>query len=125
LSREYKTVTSKIGRIYVFASRSDTVLSFAFPVGNLVGEMVISGHPYFSKALGREGPSTHAGIDAPCSLLQIPDGWDYGHGDYLPGANVDKPMTPPLAIPTGNDPPPRNSIGWKSSWSAGVIATEI
>jgi|JI10StandDraft_1071094.scaffolds.fasta_scaffold40485_3 hypothetical protein len=125
LSQEYEPVTSKIGKIYVIASRSDMVLSAAFPIGNLVGEVVMSGHPYFSKALGREGPRSYVGIDAPCSLWQIPNSWDYGHGDYLPGLIVDAPMAPSLPIPFDNDPPPRNTDGWKSSWSAGVIATEI
>lgn len=125
LSKEYQAEARKIGKIQVVASRSDMVLFVAFPIGNLVGEILMSGHPYFSKALGREGPSTYTGIDAPCSRWQIPDNWDYGHGDYLPGNNVDAPMPPPLQIPLANDPKPRKTDNWKPSWSAGVISTEI
>lgn len=125
LTKEYQPEIHNIGKIQVVASRSDMVLFAAFPIGNLVGEIVMSGHPYFSKALGREGPSTYTGIDAPCSLWQIPDNWGYGHGDYLPRKNVDTPMPPPLQIPLANDPTPRNTDNWKPSWSAGVVSTEV
>lgn len=125
LSKEYQLEAHNIAKIQVVASRSDMVLFAAFPTGNLVGEIVMSGHPYFSRALGREGPSTYAGIEVLCNLWQIPDEWDYGHGDYLPGIAVDSPMPPPLQIPLAGDPVPRDTFNWKPSWSAGVIGTEI
>lgn len=125
LSLEYAIATKSIKKIHVVASRADMVLACAFPIGNLVGEIIMSGHPYFRQALGREGPSTYGGIDASCTRWQIPDSWNYGHGDYLPGNTVDPPMAIPLAIPWDNDSPPRTTNNWKPSWSAGVISTEI
>jgi pimeloyl-ACP methyl ester carboxylesterase len=123
LTREYADAMTKVDQVNVVASRSDWVLQDAFPLGNLVGEILMHGHPYFRSALGREGPHTVAGLDARYQLWQVPDDWNYVHGDYLPGSLVDARMPPPVHVPGINDPCPRVSNGWKSSWSAGVIAT--
>ena len=124
LTHEYADAMKKVDQVNVVASRSDWVLQDAFPLGNLVGEILMHGHPYFRSALGRQGPHTVAGLDARYLLWQIPDGWNYVHGDYLPGSVVDARMQPPVAVPGTSDPCPRGTNGWKSSWSAAVIATE-
>ncbi len=123
LTSEYADAMTKVDQVHVVASRSDWVLQDAFPLGNLVGEILMHGHPYFRSALGREGPHTVAGLDARYQLWQIPDAWKFVHGDYLPGPVVDARMPPPVAVPGANDPCPGAANGWKSSWSAGVIAT--
>jgi len=83
------------------------------------------GHPYFRTALGREGPYSVAGLEAQYQLWQIPDGWKYVHGDYLPGDEVDARMAPPIKMPTPDAAVPRTTNDWKACWSAGVIATQF
>ena len=125
LTNEYAQAMKKVDSVQVVASRSDWVLEFAFPLGNPVGEIVMQGHPYFREALGREGPYSVAGLDARYQLWQIPDAWDYGHLDYLPGSDPGPRMLPPLHVPGADDAAPGDDdVPWKSAWSAGVIATE-
>jgi pimeloyl-ACP methyl ester carboxylesterase len=125
LTNEYADAMKKVDQVNIIASRSDWVLENAFPIGNLVGGILMHGHPYFRKALGREGPRSVAGLDAQYQLWQIPDGWNYVHGDYLPGNKVDPRIPPPMLVPAGNDPLPKNTNDWKACWSAGVIATKF
>jgi pimeloyl-ACP methyl ester carboxylesterase len=124
LTQEYADAMQQVDQVNIVASRSDWVLHDAFPLGNLVGEILMHDHPYFRAALGREGPQTVVGLDARYQLWQIPDDWKYVHADYLPGDVVDARMQPPLSAPAATDPCPRDSRGWKASWSAAVIATE-
>ncbi len=129
LTGEYAPAMKKVDRVQVVASRSDRVLTAAFPVGNPLGEIVMHGHPYFRAALGREGPSNVSGLDAAYQLWQVPDAWDYGHWDYLPkpaqgGAPV-QPMQPPMQVPADSDPRPDLPEGWTAAWSAAVIATQM
>jgi esterase/lipase superfamily enzyme len=103
LVREYSDSASKVKHgIYVLASRRDAVLEFAFPIGNLFGQIIMHGHPYDRTALGREGPAQPA--PAGVTTWQIPDGWGYGHGDYLPGNGV---------------------WSWKSQWSAAEVTADL
>jgi len=125
LSKEYKEAIRKVDHVHVVASRSDAVLQFAFPIGNPVGEIVMHGHPYFQSALGREGPFDFTDIPAPCLHWQVPDTWDYGHGNYLPGSQRCTPMPPPCARPGDKDPQPANPPDWKPGWSASVISTQF
>lgn len=57
LTNEYNDVARMVQEIAVVASRSDAVLRWAFPPGNLIGEILIHGHPYDRTALGRDGPA--------------------------------------------------------------------
>jgi hypothetical protein len=127
LTREYAQASAKIDRILVLASESDLVLQFAFPVGNLLGEIVMEGHPYASRALGRDGPETTIGLVGECRSWQIPKGWKFGHGDYLPGKDAGSPFPfpPPQPVPGPDDSPPRPTAGWKPSWSASALRTQI
>jgi Alpha/beta hydrolase of unknown function (DUF900) len=112
LSSEYANAAKNIGTISLLASRADHVLEWAFPAGNFVSGIFSRGVPYIHEAIGREGPSPDL---APPSNLhpdwQIPDGWDFDHGDYLPGSLPPQPMPPVAAFP-GADPPS------KPAWSA-------
>lgn len=124
LVNEYARAAGKAQQIYVLASMRDWVLEFAFPIGNPVGEIVMHGHPYFRVALGRSGPSS---FDDNARLWQIPDGWDYGHLDYLPSDDIGPLLAPPLQRPGAGDPAPGNppADGWKPSWSAGAMSTQV
>ncbi len=124
LTNEYAQAMTNVDNVQVVASRSDWVLAAAFPIGNPVGELVMHGHPYFREALGRAGPHTVAGLQARYQLWQIPDAWNYGHLDYLPGSVQGARMPPPLNAPGRQDPTPSGDGDWKPSWSAGVISTE-
>ena len=127
LVNEYREAAAKASEIYVLASRSDAVLELAFPVGNLVGEILMRGHPYSRIALGRDGPSRPIPLAQRGGVWQIPDGWNYGHLDYLPSQSIGPEFEPPVPVPGESasvplDPP---VDGWKSSWSAGAISTQL
>lgn len=125
LSREYQAAAARVRQIHVLASTEDWVLRLAFPIGNPVGQIVMQGHPYFRRALGRKGPNTALGIPAPWVNWQLPKGWDYGHGDYMPGDDIAPRLPPPVAVPSPQAPEPGAADGWKPSWSAAVIATQF
>jgi pimeloyl-ACP methyl ester carboxylesterase len=127
LSNEYQEAANKAMEIYVLSSRSDWVLEFAFPIGNLAGEIVMRGHPYFRAALGIEGPAGPIPLNKRGGAWQLPDGWDYGHLDYLPGDYIGPAFPPPIAVPAANADVPVNPPinGWKPSWSAGAISTQV
>jgi len=124
LVNEYAQAARKAQQIYVLASMRDWVLEFAFPIGNPVGEIVMHGHPYFRVALGRSGPSS---FDGNTRLWQIPGGWDYGHLDYMPSDDIGPLLAPPLQQPGASDAVPGNppAVGWKPSWSAGAVSTQV
>jgi hypothetical protein len=128
LFEEYRDAADKAQQIWVLASKSDWVLEFAFPIGNVAGEIIMHGHPYFNAAIGRSGPARPIPLNQRGGAWQLPDGWNFGHGDYLPseagGVPFPLPMVPPLppaadAAAPRNDPPP-----WKPSWSAAAVATQ-
>ena len=128
LAKEYADAAAKASKIYVIASRSDEVLKWAFPAGNLVGEIVMHGHPYDRTALGRDGPDRPLPSAMDIGSCQIPDGWQYGHGDYLPQAIIGAAFALPVAVPgpaTGLPVDPNDPVnaGWKPAWSAGTVAT--
>ena len=128
LAREYADAARRVAGIYTLSSRRDWVLEYAFPPGNLVGEIVMHGHPYDRTALGRAGPDRPLPDGVRVTAWQIPDGWDYGHLDYLskdPGPQVPPPVTQPA--PDTNPPFPEDpqSAGWKSSWSAEAVAALV
>jgi pimeloyl-ACP methyl ester carboxylesterase len=125
LTREYQRAASKAEEIYILASKKDWVLEFAFPLGNLVGEILMHGHPYCKTALGREGPAEPISLAQRGGAWQIPVAWDYGHLDYMPGDVIGQVLTPPIAAPGEYSNPPNNADGWKPAWSAGALATQV
>ncbi len=118
LIAEYQDAAAKIKEISLLASHEDYVLKLAFPVGNLAAEIITTGHPYWQSAVGYDGPDNsrpanlHAG-------WQIPDNWDYGHGDYLGDAS--SALQPNVDIPPDGSPLPSS----KPAWSAGFISTRF
>jgi hypothetical protein len=130
LAREYADAASRVSKICIVASRSDEVLEWAFPAGNLIGEIIMHGHPYDRTALGRDGPARPLPDTLKVTAWQIPDGWKYGHGDYLPKDAAGPVFTPPLTGPGPNNPIPVDTgdpanANWKPGWSAGAATTQV
>jgi hypothetical protein len=130
LVREYADAAAKVAEIYVLASRSDDVLKLAFPAGNLLGQIFMHGDPYDRTALGREGPSRPVPPNVHVEGWQIPDDWEFGHGDYLPGKKIAEGFTLPVAAPGPDTGIPVDekapaSEGWKAAWSASAVATQV
>ena len=126
LNTEFKDAPAKIREISVLASKKDEMLSAIFPLGNLFAGIIAQGHPWWHGALGRSGPSSPApgNFQAP---FEIPDNWNFGHGDYL---RIDPP--PPAAVPVPADVPPNGSgypaagaSGWQEAWSAAFSSTRF
>jgi hypothetical protein len=121
LTNEYGDAAGKADEIVVLSSRKDWVLEYAFPIGNPVGELIMHGHPYFKTALGRDGPAQPIPSGQCGGEWQIPDGWKYVHGDYLPGGGGGSSMAPPAAQPPSGAPCPPD----KPAWSACVLSTIV
>jgi hypothetical protein len=127
LSTEFKAAAARIGEISVLASKKDEVLSAAFPLGNFFAGIIAAGHPWWHAALGHRGPSSPApgNFQAP---FEIPDNWNFGHGDYL---RIDAPPPPP-PVPIPTDVPPNGSVepaggagGWQEAFSAAFSSTRF
>ena len=98
LSAEYVSAAKNVQSVSVLASRSDEVLQWAFPAGNFVSGLFTRGTPYVHEAMGREGPAEpYPNPDNIHSDWQIPEGWKYGHGSYLPPGPLG--TTPPQFLP--------------------------
>lgn len=133
LSSEYAAAAGKVQSISVLASRSDDVLKWAFPTGNFVSGLFSRGVPYIHEAMGREGPAEpYPSPDNVHADWQIPDGWDYGHGSYLPPNPLGPspiqypplPFFPPPDMPAppdyAPDPLKSDEALWQPAFSAAV-----
>ena len=136
LGSEYAAAAGKVQSISVLASRSDDVLKWAFPAGNFVSGLFSRGVPYVHEAMGREGPAEPY---PPANNLhadwQIPDGWDFGHGSYLPPSPLGSAPTQygplPYFPPPDMPPPPAfapaplqgSASLWQPGFSAAVETT--
>jgi hypothetical protein len=126
LNTEFQAAAARIGEISVLASKKDQVLSAIFPLGNLLGGIIAAGHPWWHSALGHGGPSNPwpGNFQAP---FEIPDNWNFGHGNYL---EVDPPPAPSIAVPTnvppnGTDKPANGTLGWQEAFSAAFSSTRF
>ncbi|MGO8736230.1 MAG: alpha/beta hydrolase [Terriglobia bacterium] len=124
LSGEFAAVPSKVEVISALASKKDEVLRWAFPMGDLSAEIIDHDHPWWESALGRFGPApSPQRYQPPC---QIPEGWDYGHGNYLqtqPPAPALLP--PPTNVPKSGPPPLGGVPGWQEAFSASFVSTRF
>ncbi|MGD0619044.1 MAG: alpha/beta hydrolase [Bryobacteraceae bacterium] len=124
LTTEFQSIVPNVGEISVLASIKDDVLAMAFPLGNLTGGILTTGHPWLREALGRGGPSRAPDHFRP--HFEIPSNWNYGHWNYLQVA-----PPPPLKIAVPQDVPvdgtacPSPLDGWQSAWSAAVTSTRF
>jgi pimeloyl-ACP methyl ester carboxylesterase len=121
LTGAYAQAAANVETISVMASKEDGILRWAFPLGDLVAEIIDGDHPWWESALGRFGPKKRPqNYQAPC---QIPKEWDYGHGDYL---RVDPPapaiLPPDPQIPKRGDEPLGGAGGWQEAWSASCVS---
>jgi pimeloyl-ACP methyl ester carboxylesterase len=93
LVAEYANAAANIDQISVLASHEDEVLRLAFPLGDPISNLLHDDHDFFEKALGYDGPSSASAplIRGP---WQIPDRYEYDHGDYLPPVNPLPPAAP-------------------------------
>src|SRR5205807_240504 len=103
LHAQYAQAAQRVEEISVLASHCDEVLNIAFPLGNPLAGLLDVGHPYWSSALGRNGPDVPqpAGLQAGWLII---DSWGYGHLDYL-GAGP-KAMPLPVDVPRSGAPKP-------------------
>jgi hypothetical protein len=125
LDREYRAAAENAEKICTLASRKDWVLQLAYPVGDLIGQIVRHGHPHFEAALGRNGPENPIPSAQRGGAWQIPKPWDYKHGDYLPGNPVPQSIPVPVQAPQPQSAAPSNAPEWKPEWSASVVATQV
>ena len=135
LTDEYKNAANRVGEISILASHRDDVLELAYPAGNLLQGIIDRGHPYWHAALGREGAACPY---PPPPKLQpswmIPDSFNYGHLDYIPGAQlagkfpmgVDIPPDDTL-VPPSDSPATLQAPGakWKPAWSSSFVSTRF
>ena len=89
LGAQYAVAAENADSIAVLASRQDLVLRLAYPVGDMISDILNPDHAMFRGALGRNGPALPAPPHARLPW-QIPDQdspahrGNFGHGDYLP-----------------------------------------
>jgi pimeloyl-ACP methyl ester carboxylesterase len=126
LNTEFQAAAAGIGSISLLASKEDTVLSLAFPLGNFFAGILAEGHPWSRAALGHTGPAKPrpANFQAP---FEIPDNWGFKHGNYL---QIDDPPAPALAIPTdvppdGSAEPVLGATGWQEAFSSAFTSTRF
>jgi Alpha/beta hydrolase of unknown function (DUF900) len=130
LVAEYGDAAAKIDEISVLSSVKDDVLAFAFPLGNPLQRIIDRCHPDFRVALGHRGPAA----PYPAALQanwQIPESFNYGHHDYLPGQSVAPAYSVSVDIPPEKPVPPDNTPPqlaadpklWKPAFSAAFAST--
>jgi pimeloyl-ACP methyl ester carboxylesterase len=124
LTNEFASVPGKVDSISLLTSLEDTILEWAFPVGDFVAQIVGKDHPWWESALGRYGPKTAPAHFQPPGA--IPDPWNFGHLNYLqtdPPAHAPIPSQPAPAL---SGPVPRGGApGWQQAWSAAFVASRF
>jgi predicted alpha/beta hydrolase family esterase len=81
---QYQAALSNAKRISVVASRGDTVLHAAYPLGDFFSDLFYDADSPRRKALGYHGPRP---VSSSVLHAQI-GGRDYGHSDYLPSSSA-------------------------------------
>jgi len=56
-------------------------------------------HPYNRTVLGRKGPARPIPLNLHVAAWQIPDDWDFGHGEHLPSGKIAAAFMLPVAVP--------------------------
>jgi len=131
LNTEFADAVAKVDVLSVLSSKKDEVLSVDFPLGNFFAGIIAAGHPWWRAALGHCGPVNPrpGNTRAP---FEIPDNWNYQHGDYL---HIDATPTPVFPVPM--DVPPNGSAipgldsagnpcgGWQEAFSSAFVSTRF
>jgi hypothetical protein len=92
LREQYAAAAANCDEIRTLSSRKDLVLEFAYPPGDLLGNLLDPDHPPFEPALGRNGPALPLGANV--RAYEIPDAPPYDHGDYFPPGSLAPPANP-------------------------------
>jgi hypothetical protein len=81
----YRAAAERAETVAVLASRSDTVLKYAYPAGDLLQNFLFFWKEAVGLALGYHGARPVSGQQVPDGVFteQIPDAMGVGHGDYL------------------------------------------
>ena len=126
LCTEFQCVASKVEKISVLSSAKDEVLSMAFPLGNFVAGIIAAGHPWWRAALGHTGPAQPLPANF-TSPFEIPDNWQFEHGNYLQIDHVPVPVLPvPTEVPpNGSVEPASGATGWQEAFSAAFVSTRF
>ena len=95
LTAEYRVADANSNAVVTLSSMDDRVLEFAYPVGDLIADILDADHKPFERALGREGPTIPFGPSIAAD--EIPDAPPYDHGDYLPPSDLAQPVPDPGA----------------------------
>ena len=126
LTAEFAAAAEKVGSISVLASKKDTVLSQLFPIGNFFAGIIDAGHPWWRAAIGRTGPAQTwpRNFQPP---FEIPDGWDFNHGNYL---QINHPAAPGLPLPVDVSPqgapaPDGEAAGWQEAFTSAFESTRF
>jgi hypothetical protein len=126
LTTEFQNAAGRVVTTSALASAKDDVLAALFPLGNLIGGIIAEGHPWWHTALGRSGPANPKPAHFQAPFL-IPDGWNFGHHNYL---QIDPPPAPAIPIPAEVPPqgwpvPAAGAPGWQEAWSAAFCSTRF
>jgi hypothetical protein len=126
LTAEFAAAAAKVESISLLASNKDTVLSRLFPIGNFFAGIIDAGHPWWRAAIGHVGPAQGwpANFRAP---YEIPDGWNFDHGNYL---QINQPAAPKMPLPVevpgqGWQIPNGGAAGWQEAFSAAFESTRF
>ncbi|MGD0891521.1 MAG: alpha/beta hydrolase [Terracidiphilus sp.] len=126
LSTEFQQAAQNVGEISLLSSKMDQVLSMAFPLGNFFAGILAAGHPWWRAAIGHSGPATQwpSNLRTP---FEIPDGWEYEHGNYL---QIDGPPVPQLSVPcdvppNGSPEPAGGASGWQEAFSSAFVSSRF
>jgi esterase/lipase superfamily enzyme len=92
-TKQYADARAKSKRISVLASRQDAVLRLAYPAGDFLSDVFYDDDSPNRKALGYHGPRPRALEHV--LHAQIPPEQKYGHGDYFPPSDLNKPNDKP------------------------------
>ncbi len=126
LSKEFAGAAERAEAIAVLASKKDTVLSHLFPLGNFVAGIIDVGHPWWRAAIGHCGPvKTWPSNFAP--PFEIPDGWNFNHGNYLEIDAAPVPVLPlPVDVPPQGAPEPADGArGWPEAFTSAFESTRF
>ena len=84
---EYAAAAENCDVITTLSSLEDTVLEYAYPLGDVLADVLLPDHRECEAALGRRGPA--APIPTRVTPYEIPDADGYDHHDYFPPGSVD------------------------------------
>jgi esterase/lipase superfamily enzyme len=83
----YLQVAEEVGRVAVLSSEKDTVLRFAYPLGDALQAFLFFRRDHAGRALGLRGPRAKGSEEVPSPVIHthISDGCEVNHSDYLDG----------------------------------------